>query len=241
MTVVMLEPTWPERARTALAGARTAEIAVGDTDGIPMIERVPMIDDGTGAVVVVISNLSPVTLRAWQDPRSATLVDGRVLLQGWLRAVPGLQQHGLTDRFVDHHPEHRARIESLDFSWFRVEPVRVRWTDDDGTERWLTPDDLANAEPDPLSGLEHDLMADVTERLDDDLVLMVRALAGRWRCTDATLIGLDRYGLVVEIVEPGKRTRGRVPFSERIDAAGELHAAIAAAHAAAQSSPSART
>lgn len=236
----MLEPTWPERARTALAGSRTAEIAVRDADGIPILERVPMIDDGSGAVVVVISNLSPVTLRAWQDARAATLVDGRVMLQGWLRAVPGLQQHDLTERFVDHHPDHRDRIESIDFSWFRVEPDRVRWTDDDGTERWLTPADLANAEPDPLSGLERDLIADVAERLDDDLVLMVRALSGRWRCSDATLVGLDRYGLVVDVVEPGRRGRGRVPFSERIDDVAELHLAIAAASSAARSSPSAR-
>ncbi len=235
----MLEPTWPERARTTLAGSTSADLAVLDPDGLPVVERVRIIDDGTGAVVTVVSNLSPLTLRAWQDARVGALVDGRVLLQGRLRSVPGLQQVGLTDRFVDHHPGRRDEVESLDFSWFRVDPERIRWIDDDGIDRWLTPDDLANAEPDPLAGLQDDLIDDVVERLDDDLVVMARALTGRWRASEATLVDLDRYGLVADVVEPGRRSRARIPFPERIDEPAQLHAAIAAARSAALASPSA--
>ena len=66
---------WVDSAPGPTGGYRLdvdlAEVSVLDTDGIPILERVPMIDDGSGAVVVVISNLSPVTLRAWQDPRAA--------------------------------------------------------------------------------------------------------------------------------------------------------------------------
>lgn len=166
-------------------------------------------------------------------------VAGQLLLQGELLDVPGLQQLELQPRFVALHPTLTQQVESLDFSWFRMSVERVRWTDHENDEHWLRPEDLFGAEPDPLADLTADDIADVGERLDDELLLIFRSLGGRWLARSSELVHIDRYGIVAVVDEPGRRSRARVPFPERLDSAGELHAALGALLRAARSSPQA--
>ncbi len=238
MTIV-LEPTIAERARTAAAAARHGILATLDVDGRPVVSPVPVVADGAGFPVAVLSKLATHSERATQDHRASISLGDRLLLQGDLEPVPGIQQHELTPAFVHTHPELQAQVESLDFSWWRLVPSRVRWFDDDGVERWLRPEDLAGAAPDPLLDLGPTLMADVADRLGDELILLCKALAGRWLATSATLVGLDRYGLVALVDEPGSRRPARIPFPDRLDEAADVHAAVGALVRAARSAPSA--
>lgn len=233
----MLQPTLAEQARTAVAYAPTASLATVDSDGRPVVAPVPIIDDGSGRPVTVLSNLTTHTIRARRDARAAMSIADRLLLQGLLEPVPGLQQLELQPRFVAMHPTLTEQVESLDFSWFRLDVSRVRWTDDERTEHWLRPEDLLGAEPDPLGHLDAADIADIAERLDDDLLLIVRSLGGRWLARSAELRGVDRYGIVVHVDEPGRRSLGRVPFPERLVEAGAMHASLGALRAAARSSP----
>ncbi len=233
----MLAPTMAEQARSALSVAATATLATIDTDGRPIVAPVPIVDDGAGQPVTVLSNLTTHTERARKDSRAAMSVADRLLLQGELVDVPGLQQFELQPRFVALHPTLTAQVESLDYSWFRLQIDRVRWTDDDHNENWLRPEDLFGAEPDPLADLTAVDIDDVAERLDDELLLIFRTLGGRWLARSAELVHIDRYGIVALVDEPGRRSRGRVPFPERLDEASELHASLGALLRAARSSP----
>ena len=233
----MLEPTLAELARSAVAVASVASLATVDIDGRPIVAPVPIVDDGSGQPITVLSNLTTHTERARLDSRAAMSVAGRLLLQGHLEPVPGLQQLELQPRFVAHHPTLTQQVESLDFSWFRLSVERVRWTDLADDEHWLRPEDLFGAEPDPLADLTSQDIADVAERLGEDMLLMMRTLGGRWLARSAALDALDRYGIVAMVDEPGRRSRTRVPFPERLDAAGEMHAALAALVQAAHSTP----
>lgn len=232
-----MEPTLAERARTAVDTASTASLATVDADGRPVVAPAPIVDDGSGQPVTVLSNLTTHAIRARRDARAAMSIADRLLLQGMLEAVPGLQQLELQPRFVERHPHLARQVESLDFSWLRLRVDRVRWTDERRSEHWLRPEDLFGAEPDPLGHLDHTDIADIADRLDDDLLLIVRSLGGRWLARSAVLEGVDRYGITVEVDEPGRRELGRVPFPERLDAAEQLHAALGALRAAARSSP----
>lgn len=229
-----------EEARSALAVASAGSLATLDSDGRPIVAPVPVVDDGGGSAVMVLSNLTTHTLRARRDPRAGMSIADRLLLQGELVAVPGLQQLELQGRFVAFHPTLIQQVESLDFSWFRLVPHRVRWIDDEGNEQWLKPEDLAGAEPDPLAHLTQADLDDVTERLDDDLLLIIRSLGGRWLARNAELNKIDRYGLVALVDEPGRRSLARVPFPQRLDSATEMHAALGALVSAARSSPTAK-
>jgi hypothetical protein len=226
-----------EQARSALSVAPTAILATVDTDGRPIVAPVPIVDDGAGQPVTVLSNLTTHTERARRDRRAAMSIADRLLLQGELADVPGLQQLDLQPRFVALHPTLTAQVESLDYSWFRLNVDRARWTDDDNDEHWLRPEDVFGAEPDPLADLSPTDIDDVADRLDEDLLLIFRSLGGRWLARSAELVHIDRYGIEAVVDEPGRRSRGRVPFPERLDQASELHASLGALLRAARSSP----
>ncbi len=238
---LMLAPTIAEQARTALASTPTATLAGLDIDGRPLLCPVRIVDDGSGAPVTVLANLSPLVSRSRQDTRAGMAIGAQLMLQGDLTAVPGLQQLSMQPALVARHPELAGPMESIDYSWIRLVPSRVQWTDETGTVHFLAPSDLANAEPDPLAPAQADLVAGVAERLGDDLLLMAQGLVGRWRATAARLTSVDRYGLVVELEEPIGSCTIRVPFPQRLAAVGEIHAAVAALRNAANETPTARS
>ncbi len=237
--LVVIAPTIAEEARTALATASFGTLALLDSTGRPIVTTVPIVDDGLGRPVTVVSNLAAITTRAMRDPRAGINIGDRLLIQGDLQPVPGIQQLDIQAHFIAHHPTLLAQVESLDFSWFRLEATNACWVDAEGDERWLRPEDLAGAEPDPLGHLQSADITEIAERIGDDLILMVRGLSGLHRVRRAELLGIDRYGLKVMIDEPGVRRTSRVGFPQRIDEASEVHAAIAGLAQAARSTPSA--
>jgi hypothetical protein len=155
-------------------------------------------------------------------------VGGRLLIQGDLRPVPGIQQIEMTDAICEARPELRTAIESLDWSWLRLEPARIRITDEAGDERWLRPADVAGAEPDPLILLGSDFIEQVREKLADQILLVAKTLGGRWLGTSADVAAIDRYGITLTVIEPAGTRDSRVPFPERIEAATDVHAALGA-------------
>jgi putative heme iron utilization protein len=228
----MMEPSWAERARTLLAAGGDGVLATLDTDFRPLISPVRFVADADGTPVVVLSALDPQTLRAWQDPRASFAVGTGLLLQGDLVPVPGLQQVEAQARFLARHPQRAGELESLDFAWLRLVPSRVRWVDDRGVDRWLRPDDLRGAEPDPLAPAAAELVHQVTGSLGADVALLARAVGGHWSARSAQLVAIDRYGLDVELVEPAGRRRARIPFPEPVDSAREVHRVLATLTAA---------
>ena len=235
----VLKPTLAEDARTVLSTALFGTMAVLDSTGRPIVSHVPIVDDGAGHPVTVVSNLAAITARARRDQRAGINIAGRLMIQGDLETVPGLQQIELQNHFIARHPTLVRQVESLDYSWLRLSATNVCWLDDAGYENWLRPADISGAEPDPLGHYGHEEVQQVAERIGDDLIVMVRGLSGIHRARRAELVDIDRYGLIVLIDEPGTRRHTRVPFPERLGGASEVHAAIAALSQAARNSPSA--
>jgi heme iron utilization protein len=230
----MMEPSWAERARTLLAAGGDGVLATLDTDFRPLISPVRFVADAGGTPVVVLSALDPHTLRAWQDPRASFAVGSRLLVQGDLVPVPGLQQLDAQHRFLARHPQRGHELESLDFAWLRLVPSRVRWVDDRGVDRWLRPEDLRGAEPDPLAPVAAELVGQVADSLGADVTLLARAVGGHWSTRAARVVAIDRYGLDVELDEPAGQRQARVPFPEPVSSAGEVHRILATLAAAAR-------
>lgn len=223
-----MTPSHAEQARTILAANTEGTLATIDIDGRPVVSPVPMVADAAGVPVMVVSNLSTHSSRGRRDTRCGMDIGGRVLIQGDLRSVPGIQQIEMTDPICAARPDLRAAIESLDWSWLRVEPTRVRFTDDGGDERWLRPEDLAGAEPDPLVLLGDEFINDVREKLADQILLIAKTLGGRWLGTSADVATIDRYGITLRVTEPAGTRDSRVPFPERIESPDDVHAALGA-------------
>lgn len=230
----MMEPSWAERVRTLLDEGGDGALATLDNDFRPVVSVETFIADGAGCPVLVLSQLHPQTLRAWQDPRASMAVGSRLLLQGDLVPVPGLQQLELHDRYRQRSRRDDRHLESLDFAWFRLVASRVRWVDDRGVDRWLRPEDVAGAEPDPLAPLADRLLDEITGPLGDDVLLLAHSVSGHWTARSAEVVGVDRYGLDVALAEPTGVRVGRVPFPEPLTTRHDVHAALAAMVSAAR-------
>ncbi|MCU1344565.1 MAG: pyridoxamine 5-phosphate oxidase [Acidimicrobiia bacterium] len=222
----MLAPSPAERARTVLSLASSGVLATLDADFSPLVAPVPFVDDGAGHPVLVLSRLNPHTDRAWLDPRAGMAVGDRLSLQGRLLAMNGSQQLAVQDRYLRAHPDARGKVESLDFAWFRLEVVAARWLDDDGDPQGLTAPDLADAEPDPLAPVAHLLLADLRDRLAEDLLLIARTIGGQPYAEAAVLTGIDRYGLALRVDNPSVTRTIRISFPKRLDSRAELHPTI---------------
>ena len=231
-------PSRPELARTLLAADQYGTLATIDTDGRPILSRLAFVDDGDGSPVFVINNLSAHVIRARQDQRASFSLDSGLLLQGNLALVPGLEQLALEPELIEAHPDLQTAAESIDYSWFRLIPERVRLMTP-GDETSLATSDLAGAEPDALTLAGHELVESVREAIGDDALLLIKALGGRWIASEAELTGIDRYGLRFEVIEPAGRSHGRVAFPERLQSAADVHVAVAGLVTAARLSPSA--
>ena len=203
-------------------------LATVDIDGRPVVAPVPMVADAAGTPVTVVSNLSTHSSRGRRDTRAGMNIGDRLLIQGDLRSVPGIQQIELTDAICANWPDLRLAVESLDWSWLRLEATRVRLTTEDGEERWIRPQDVAGAEPDPLVLLGPDFTIEVAEKLADQVLLIAKTLGGRWLGTSAHVTAIDRYGLTLSVTEPAGTRASRVPFPERLDSADDVHAALGA-------------
>ncbi len=225
------EPTPAERVRSLLSVARVALVSVIDADGLPLSGAVPMLADAQGAPVMVVSGLDPVSERARIDSRSAiSVAEGAVSMQGRLEPVPGMQQIQLEEAFVERHPTSRAHVGSLDFNWWRFEAERVRLRDPQrpgGSDRWLPAADVEGAEPDPLAPFHDALVAAVNDSLGDRVHQITTHVGGYWTAEAATVVGIDRYGLRIEIVERDGIRVVRVPFAHRIDEHAQVHTVVA--------------
>ncbi len=223
-----MTPSHAEQARTILAANTEGTLATVDIDGRPVVSPVPMVADAAGVPVMVVSNLSTHSSRGRRDTRAGMDVGGRLLIQGDLRPVPGIQQIELTDVICEARPELRNAIESLDWSWLRLEPTRIRLTDDAGDERWLRPADVAGAEADPLVLLGDAFIDEAREKLAEQILLVAKTLGGRWLGTSADVAAIDRYGITLTVTEPAGTRDSRVPFPERLDHAADVHASLGA-------------
>lgn len=221
-----MSPSHAEQARTILAANTEGTLATVDIDGRPVVSPVPMVADAAGVPVMVVSNLSTHSSRGRRDTRAGMDIGGRLLIQGDLRPVPGIQQIELTAAICEARPELREAIESLDWSWLRLEPSRIRLTDENNDERWLRPADVAGAEPDPLVLLGDDFLDEVREKVADQALLVAKTLGGRWLGTSAEVSAIDRYGLTLSVTEPSGARDSRVPFPDRLDHADDVHPAL---------------
>jgi putative heme iron utilization protein len=231
----MMEPSWAERARTVLDAGGPCALATLDSDFRPVVTVETFIGDGAGCPVVVLSRLAAPTLRAWQDPRASVAVGHRLLLQGDLKVVPGIQQREIQARFEQLGAPSARFLESLDFAWFRLVPLRVRWVDARGQDRWLRPEDVAAARPDPLAPDAERLVDEISRSLGDDLVLVAHTVGGHWTARSVAVTGIDRYGLDVVLTESAGTRPARIPFPEPLDSRRHVHVALAAMAAAARS------
>jgi len=168
-------------------------------DGFPFGSVAPFVLDHTGCPVILISTLAEHTKNIDADPRVSLIVQpyspdmqvaGRVTVIG--RALLQPDKSALGARYLRLHPEAEAYFAMHDFSFYRIEPVRIRFIGGFGKIHWVEPEQFLL----PVSALA-DQEEDILQHMNSDHVENLKAYCRHvhgFEVTQAGMIGIDPDG-----------------------------------------------
>lgn len=239
-------PSPAERARTLVDAAVDGVLSTLALDpaGTPFGSIVTYALDEDGAPLILMSTLAEHQRNLASDPRCSLLVaaagDGagrlavaRATLLGRCTQLPDAAQEDATERYLEVHPgAFWARFP--DFAMHRLELEAIRYVRGFGEMGWITVDDYAAADPDPVLAEEGGIVAHVNADHVDALRTIVAAeLHVDGEVTGVTMTSCDRYGFEVQLDlapdEAGGRPGlafGRLGFDTVLDAAGDARHAM---------------
>ena len=246
------EPSDAERGRTLLTSSRTGALATVALDGgFPFGSLVAYAVDGAGRPLLCLSDLAEHSRNLAVDPRASLMVSqdasgtatssrslppggagdplalARVTVLGSVVELRDDERSAALEAYRERHPD--AFYAAFDdFRLYRLDVASVRYVGGFGRMSWVSADDHAAAEPDPL----HPHAAGVVEHMNDDhpdaLVAYCRVFGGRPTTGYAEMVGVDRYGFTMLAVDEGAtdRVAVRIPFGRQVDTVGAVRAAM---------------
>lgn len=236
-----MQPSPAEIARTLAAGRLPGTAHVACRPG-PLAVR--HATDPMGRILLLTTGSDPiagalrpvdgaddvaVVLEATDVPPVAgSPTHGQVWVSGWVSPLDGAAARMAALDFAEVH----ACPDLLDVghgaTMFRMEVAEVR-LQRCGVTTEVDPDEYAAAEPDPLGGIESQLLVDLADHHRAEMTAFIRrqlrdaghrSLAG-----DPQVVRMDRYGFVVALGPQGPRARLAfpAPVRDRADLARLLH------------------
>lgn len=198
--------------------------------GYPFGSITPYVMTHAGEVVIQVSSIAQHTRNMQADPKvSLTVAErgsgnqqalGRVTVVGDARAVPESERAAVAKRYFLFFPEAKAYAETHDFSFYWIEPRRVRYIGGFGQIFWVEADDWRQRKPDWSEG-----EAGIIDHMNTDhqsaLEYMARQ-AGATPDEPPTLIAIDPEGAHVR---EGDRVL-YIPFPEPAFDTGAVRSAM---------------
>jgi len=202
--------------------------------GFPFGSVAPFILDHTGCPVILISTLAEHTRNITADPRVSLIVQpyspdmqvaGRVTVLGQARRLE--EKSALGPRYLRFHPQAEDYFAMHDFSFYRIEPVRIRYIGGFGRIHWVEPAQYRL----PEVQLMHQ-ETDILTHMNHDHAENLRAYCRHVHAVDtaqAEMIGIDPDGFDVRADQQLLRFDFATPVN---DAEQARHALVAMAQAA---------
>lgn len=233
------EPSDAERGRTLLATTSTGALATVALDpaGFPFGSLVAYAVDDLGRPLLCLSDLAEHSRNLAADPRASLMAAAtgagdplalaRVTVVGPVVELHDDARDAALRTYLDRHPD-AFYATFADFRLYRLDVASVRYVGGFGRMSWVSADDHAAAEPDPLR--PH--AAGIVEHMNDDhaeaLVLYCRVFGGRAATAEAEMVGVDRYGFTMLARDEGAddRTAVRIAFGRSVETAGAVRTAM---------------
>lgn len=228
-------PTAAELSRTLVAAAKIASLSTLTAEGYPYGSVVSYAADDAGNPVVLISEMAEHTVNARGDERASMLIvdsagDGDPLGRARLTLVGSLgvldDPGELRDRYLEAHPYAAYYADFTDFSFWRLDVEQCRYVGGFGHMSWVTADGYCSSSVDPL----WQAAAGIIEHMNDDHadanLMYAQVQAGLVDATEATMVGIDRYGLTLRAATPAGPRMARVPFPAPLSDADAAQAAV---------------
>jgi len=171
-------------------------------EGFPFGSVAPFILDHAGRPVILISTLAEHTKNIDADPRVSLIVQpyspdmqvaGRVTILGKAERLADKSELG--PRYLRFHPQAADYFAMHDFSFYRIEPVRVRYIGGFGKIHWVEPERYL-LPPFPLAEQEAGILEHMNADHGENLLAYCRHVHGV-ETAQAEMIGIDPDGFDV--------------------------------------------
>jgi hypothetical protein len=181
--------------------------------GYPFGTAVSCLTDHEARPLFLISQLAEHTRNIEQDARASLLVHEqsadvqageRLTLVGDALRLETTAE--LKARYLRYFPA-AAQYFELDFSFYRIEPVTLRYIGGFGVTRWISPTEILPP-PNSMAQQEEELLARFNRNQAGDMQFFCRAYYGT-SVSDAALVGIDCDGF--DILDDGQLLRFDFP------------------------------
>ncbi len=211
------EPSLAERARTLASLGLIGSLSTHSRKfpGFPFGSMMPYGVDGLGRPVFLISSMAMHTQNLRQDARASLLITqpdvsgdplgaARLTLVGEVTEVPGAD---VRDLYLSRYQNARQWESYPDFAYFRLETAGVYFIGGFGVMGWVTAEEYAAAQPDPLAQAAPGILQHMNADHAGALVEIARHFAGE-AADRAVMTAVDRLGFYLRL-QSGERTHGR--------------------------------
>ncbi|WP_437292029.1 HugZ family protein [Sorangium sp. So ce406] len=235
-------PSHAERCRTLAERARAATLCTQARDpaGYPYGSLVTVAVDAHGRPLLLLSALAEHTgnlkaraeasllLAEPAEGRADPLALGRMTLIGPCRPLEGAEAAAARTRFLAAHPRASYYVDFTDFSFYRLDPVSIRYVGGFGRMSWVEAAEYAAAEPDPLASDAARILEHMNADHSDAVLAYAKALAGIRDATGATMTSVDRYGFELDVITPAGPKAARLAFAAPVTTTDEVRKAMVA-------------
>ena len=147
------------------------------------------------------------------------LARGRVTLVGTCRITEGEERSSAREAFLAGHPNASYYADFQDFHFWKLDVEHVRFIGGYGRMSWVEPTDWSTSKPDPIAPHADRILSHMNADHADTLVLYCQAFSRAQEVSEATMVGIDRYGFEMSAAtEQGPRPI-RVAFEAPIETA----------------------
>ncbi|HEY2018724.1 MAG TPA: DUF2470 domain-containing protein [Bryobacteraceae bacterium] len=229
------EPSLAERARTLASLGLIGSLSTHSRKfpGFPFGSMMPYAVDGAGRPIFFISSMAMHTQNLRQDPRASLLITqpdvsgdplgaARLTLVGPVAEVPAAE---VRDLYLARYENARYWQEYTDFAYFRLDVTGLYFIGGFGVMGWVTAEDYAAAEPDPLAPSAAGIIGHMNADHADALRRISAHFAGE-PADQAAMTSVDRLGFHLRL-KSGDRVHGkRVAFLREVRSADEARAVL---------------
>jgi putative heme iron utilization protein len=221
------EPTLAERGRTLIQFGHIGTLSTHSRKqpGFPFGSVMPYAPDEQGRPVFLISNMAMHTQNLKADARASLLVmqeggedplgAARITLVGEVVPVPEAETDAVRGLYLGRHQSARYWVDFDDFGFYRMPPADVYFIGGFGVMGWVSADEYAGSQPDPLAGHAAGILRHMNTDHAGALVLLARA-AGETGAEEATMAAEDRQGFHLRL-RSGDRVHGaRIAFLREV-------------------------
>ena len=134
------------------------------------------------------------SLLVMQDPGAVDVLGAaRVTLVGDTKPLPETNLAEVREIYLRAYPNAKYWVDYDDFGFYRMDVVDVYYVGGFGVMGWVTADDYARADPDPLADAAERIITHMNADHADSLALLARAHANL-DGTEAQMTSVDRLG-----------------------------------------------